>query len=287
MARVTPVSVAALVDRIRRDVNDYGTTVLTLTAAMDTTQTTFAFTPDPPSELVQESSRFICELEQIEVTATYPWAVRRGINATTAAIHAIGTRMYMEPRFTNQEILDALNEAVRILSGYVPKRGLDEEQVVLAGTEEYEAPTGAFAIESLDVETDTSGYYRPWVMFEIIDYYSPPKIRILGYPPAGRGIRLGYLGPYTEFTWTTPRDVLDEIPAIYHSFLVDFAHGELLIKEGLKKADLVGEAIGGKSTVSESLTLGQTLQSRALGKLTTVRPTTRIIRRPSSRSYRL
>lgn len=231
------------------------------------------------------AGHIVCiDVEDVEVIEPLgnPITVLRSRRGTTAAEHAIGALALVEPRFTNQEIVEALNEALRVFSGLVPKLTTDVSLTTATGVEEYTLPAAVFEVEKVELETGTEGLYRPFRTYEVS--YSTGKLRMLGRVPTGRTIRLGYLAAHADLTWATA-DVV--VPTRYHGFLIDYAHGELLLREAMEKATVVASATGDSTSVRESLIAAQTMKLTAQSKLDAIRPASRVVNLRDKRVYRL
>jgi hypothetical protein len=279
-------TVDALVLRIRHELRDYGVGAFALSSSVNDSVTEIRVTTFPLNAV--DGQRAVVGTEDLYIKgAGNPLVVNRGELGSTAAAHSAGDLLIIEPRFTNQQILDALISAQRQLAGYVPYLASpDTTNTTTQDVEEYAAPAGATEIIKVELETyEGSGLYRVAPNHQILEGYSPPKVRILA-APTGLTIRLTYHAAYTEFTWAT-NDVNAEIEAKYTDFLIEWAKGELLTNEVGYKSRVVAAATGDGASVQQSLVLGQTIKASALGKLRSVKPPSRIIHRSSSRVHRM
>lgn len=278
------VSVAELATRARTHLGDWGgfsTTVAAQVGAADVTATL----ANTNSGFIRPQRQCVINLETLEVLSTgNPMDVRRAQRGTTAAVHAVGSLVLFEPRFTNQQILDALNEAVIALAGRAPKAVEVATDHAAQDVEEYALPATCISLQKVELERSTTGLFRVCHEYE----YQPGanRVRILVAPAAGRHIRFTYEAAYAALTWSTS-DVSTDLPLRYHPFLLDYAEGELVTKEALSKLAVVASATGDNADPRSALIAGQTMRQQAIAKLNAVAPATTIIQRRSARAYRL
>jgi hypothetical protein len=258
---------------------------------LDTTMTADATTLSPASRpaVVDIDQYLECELEEMEITdiTTADLTVARAAKGTTAAQHLAGALAIVKPRFTNLRILEALVNAERALAGYVPAKTVTTTTTIAASTEEYAMPSGAEYIDKVEMETGTSGTYRVFNFYQILDEYDPPKIRIpLGCAVTGRSLRLTTLGQYAEFQWGA---TISDIPVKYHTFLIQWACGWLLENEDTENSGQTEQAHGvrpsGTNLVYQQQ-IGRNMQAGAFAHLEAVKPLTRIVYRQDQRVVR-
>jgi len=278
-----PVTTQDLALQVRRGVGDWGAYLMSLQTAMSDSATVIDPLPNS-TEYLRAGQILNVDVEDIELTEPLgsPSTVIRARRGTAATTHALGAQVLLAPRFTNQKIVDALNEALRVLGGRVPNVQVSTTITTAANIEEYTLPTDCVAIYLVEMERSTSGMYRPWRTWD--HSFATGKLRLLGRFATGRAIRLTYHADWTELDWDTA-DV--SVPSRYHGFLVDYAIGDLLLWEATQKAAVVGAATGDSSSVRESLIAAQTLKSTAEAKLERVAPPTRIVQLRDKRSQRL
>ena len=191
----------------------------------------------------------------------------------------------VKPRFTNLSVVAALVRAQRVLAGYIPAKTITTTTVIATGTEEYAMPSGAEYVDRVELETSTSGLYRDFNRYTIIDQYDPPRIRIpQGAAASGRYLRLTTLGQYVGFVWGG--EVFD-IPLKYHNFLTEYACGILIEDEESSITSQTEQAHGVAAKPGVNQQVGRNMQAAAFAHLEAVKPMTRIIQRSDARVVRM
>ena len=278
------VSAIDLVRKVRNQVGDWGAYSTTLSAqlasgAVEATLTAF------DSAFIREGQTAEVETEVLQVIrVTNPVGVRRGLYGTTDATHVLGSTVIFQPRFTNQAILDALNDGLAAMNGIEPKLAEDVSKVVVQGQEEYDLPTGCLGIDRVELETSTAGLYRPFRLYEYLPTLG--HIRVYGSPVIGRHIRIIYQVAYADLTWAAT-DISTTHPVRYHRYLVDYAQAELLSKEAVGKLSGSASADGIDSTYRDNLIAATTMRQQAMEKLEEARSPSRLIQLRDRRVYRL
>lgn len=274
-----------LVRKVRSLSGDWGKLTTTLAAALTDATTTVTLTN--MSDTLTEEWILEVGLERMRVVNVgADLTVERGAEGSTAAEHALGTLCILEPRFPNENLLDKLNLAARMLAVYEPLVAVSAEgdYVYDSTIEEYDAPTGAVSVIKVDMEKPTVGLYRPFYGYTVLDEYDPPVIRIPYQSNlAGKNFRVVYGSVYPELAWDTDTT----IPVKWHDFLVEYALGLALEDEEVENAALKVQTGNASFRPGYAQQVARTLQARALGHLEVLRPATRIIRRPDQRQYRL
>ena len=278
-----PTTTQDLALQVRRGLGDWGAYLMKLASEATAGATTITVTPTGTDYL--RAGLFLnIDIEDLEIVEPVgsPIVVMRARRGTTDATHAALTQVFLSPRFTNQDIVTALNESLRVFGGLVPKVTVDSTITTVASTEEYTLPTGCKHVYLVEMERSTSDTFRPWRTWDV--NYASGKLRLLGRLSAGRTIRLTYHADWTALTWATS-DVV--VPDRFHGVLVDYAVGDLLLREATMKVAVVGQAKGDTATLRESLIAAQTLKATAKDKLEAIRDVTSIIQLRDKRSQRL
>lgn len=282
------VTVNDLILSVRRQAGDWGAALMRLDASMDTSTTTLSVALPRP-DVVDVNQYVEVELEEMEITdVSTDITVVRAAKGTTAATHASGDLAIVKPRFTNLTILSFLVRAERVLAGYIPAKVNTATATIVSGTEEYALPSGTEYLDKVELETSTSGLYRPFNRYTILDEYDPPKLRIpSGAAASGRTLRYTTLGQYQEFLWDAS---VDDIPLKYHNFLIEYACG-LLLEDELaavmgQTEQAHGVAPSGTNMVYQQQ-IARNMQANAFAHLEAVKPMTRIIHRQDQRVARM
>jgi hypothetical protein len=272
-----------LVRKVRSSCQDWGKLTTTLTTTIDATGTTVML--DNMSDNLEEEYNLTIDLEVMRIkTIGTTLEVERGSLGTIATAHTAGVMVILEPRFSNEPILSPLNVAARKLVAYEPLIQVSNEGDFTydSNTQEYSAPGGAISILKVDIEKGT-GLYRPFYGYSVLDEFDPPVIRIpQDSSLRGKRFRVIYGSSYPDLTWDTPTT----IPVKWHDFLCGYALGVVLENEDVANAALAQQTGTAGFRPGYAQQVGRNLQSRAFADLETLRPATRIIRRPDQRQYR-
>lgn len=278
------VTANELVRKVRGMSGDWGKLTTTLSAALTDTDT--SCTLANMADLLEEELLLEIDLEKVRITAVgQTLDIERGAQGTVAATHALGTFCILEPRFANQELLDALNAAVRRLAIYEPQVTVssDGDYTYDATVEEYAAPLEAVSILKVDMEKATAGLYRPFYAYTILEEFDPPVVRIpVDWRLSGKKMRLVYGAPYPMLSW----DTQTTIPEKWHTFLTGYAMGVALENEEVGNSQQKVQTGNAGFRPGYAQQVARNLQGRALNDLEALRPATRIIRRPDQRQYR-
>lgn len=228
-------SAATLTQRIRRYVRDWPA-YDNLTASLSSGATTVTVAD---STLYGVGKIIEVDQEAMYVNAT-PLAttltVVRGWWGSTAASHASGASVLVDPRFTFVDILDAINEALGAVFPLVYRDIVDETLTTTATTWEYTIPnvsglaTPIPFLHYLGVKEPGDLVFRQRRDWQIIRG-ATPKIRFPYEPVAGTTIRLEGIAPFTPLT--VPADTLDALyPTQAEGPLTTYA-GKRLLASGL------------------------------------------------------
>jgi hypothetical protein len=281
------VTVNDLVLSVRRQAGDWGAALMTLDTQMAADATTLSVVSRP--DVVDINQYVEVDTEEMEITdVTTNLTVARAAKGTTATIHESGVLAIVRPRFTNLRILAALVRSQRVLAGYIPDKTITTTTSIVSGTEEYAMPAGTEYIDKVELETSTSGLYRIFNRYEILDQYDPPRIRIpQGSAVTGKYLRLTTLGQYAEFLWGA---TISDIPLKYHNFLIEYACGMLIEDELTEISGQTEQAHGVSPTGTHAVyqqQIGRNMQAAAFAHLEAVKPMTRIIHRQDQRVVRM
>ena len=197
----------ALVLAVRRRVNDFGAAVMKLQAQL--LSGSLSFTPDEVPEILRYGDLIEIDVELMETTGKdrVGVTVARGMYGTTAATHASGSLAIVRPRYTNEQILASINEALFIISSNYPRTVVNETLTTLDETYEYTLPTeGAgtgtyFGLTRVEIESSIEDKFieiTNWDTIEGITPFAKPLLRIKGSLPSGRAIRLHLLQSWPE-----------------------------------------------------------------------------------------
>jgi uncharacterized membrane protein YgcG len=221
-------SAATLIQRCRRFMGDYGTTD-TLTVSLSASATSMTVT-----DSTIYSARWIVQVDnELLYTKGTPTSVAvsigRGHQGTTAASHANSSVLTIQPAFSDQEYLDALNEAVDASFPMLYQRVQDESLTAVVATDwEYTIPNlnGApipYIAKVWVLETGDTQYRekRDW---SVIRGATP--ILVFNRSETGT-VRIDGYGPFPSFS-STSSTVSAQWPQSADSFLVEYACQRLL-----------------------------------------------------------
>lgn len=160
---------------------------------------------------IQEGARLAIDLEELHVWSSSGTnaVVQRGVNGSTAATHASGALVYVNPRFTPFGILQALNDELRSLSS--PGKLYRVATAVLtyeSGTTGYDLTGVTDLLEPLDVAYDANDGTDAWPRLDrglwrlarnlsTSDFPSGMALIVNGYAEPGRPLRVTYTAPFT------------------------------------------------------------------------------------------
>ncbi len=283
---------AAMALAVRRAAKDWGLGTVNLNEALDTSETGVDVVDYP--ETLGAGMYLECDLEVLEVTRVAPTlTVRRAQLGTTAATHTTGTVMVIQPRYTNLSIVRALNHALHKLSGKYPREVYltDTTLATASETERFAMPAepageGEYIdILRVQMETETSGLYRPAFNWRQEGRF-PPALKLWGYEPTGRDLRLLVTQAYYPMAYTDAAratGLTDDL----EDYLVDYAAGYLLEHDELYAADWVKQDVAVASDLRGRMqVIGRNMQAAADEYLLRIRPSTRQIELGDARNYR-
>jgi hypothetical protein len=273
-----------LVRRVRGQAGDWGKLTTALSTALTATDTQVTF--QNMADVIEEELNFEVGLEMCRIAAVgQELDIERGANGTTPVPHEAGALAIVEPRFTNQELLDSLNAAMRKLAMLEPLILVSEDgdYVYDPLVQDYPAPAGALLIFKVDMEKATAGLYRPFYSYTVLEEYDPPVIRIPNVGGiSGKRFRIVYGGFYPELAWDTET----ALPVKWHDFLISYANGVAVENEDIRNAQLKVQTGNANFRPGYAQQVGRNLQARAMSDLEQLRPATRVVRRPDQRQYR-
>lgn len=283
-----------LVMGVRRMAQDFGAGIMKLASAITTTSATTITVADYPSSL-ETGDILECDLEQFEITSETGTTmdVTRGERGTTATTHANEALVIIRPRFTNQAILDAINEGMEMLSQLHPNVVENTEVTTVANTEEYTV-TDAVGVEGslldilrVEIETDTTNsLYRELPNWKATDTV-PPKIIIRGYQPSGRTLKITTTRTWPQLVWSGA-SMPTGFQVKFDKFLVRFAAGVLLEQSEIRASGLEKAAVSQTQDIrTRYQQIGRNIQTAAFAYLDLITKSSSPIYRPSGRFYRL
>jgi len=285
-------SPADLVLAVRRSCKDWGLGHLKLTETLDANETELDV-DDWPSGL-KEGHFVEVDLEIVYVKDAGPsLEVRRGEMGTTATTHASGALMVGMPRYTNTQILRALNKGLHLISGQFPREVylLDDTLLTADDNESFTLPSppageGEYIdILRVEMETTTAGLYRTIVAWEQEGRW-PPALKLYGSGPSARALRLLVTQAYPAMAYgdsSVPTGLNDG----HEQFLVDYATGTLLEQDELYAADWIKQDVAVASdTRGRMQVIGRNIQAAAEVYLRRQFPSTRSIWLGDARNYR-
>ena len=218
---------STLIQRCRRFMGDYGPTD-TLTVSLSSTATSFSVTDSSvfsPRWTVQVDSELLYTRSIPNSTAVN---VMRGYQGTTAASHANSSVLTIQPAFTDNEYLDALNEAIDASFPLLYQRVQDESLSAVATTWEYTIPNLNGApipyIAKVWVKETGDDVFREKRDWSVIRGATP---KLIFDRSETATVRLDGYGPFVSFT-TTSSTLSTQFPAGGESFLVEYACQRLL-----------------------------------------------------------
>lgn len=190
----------------------------TLNGAVNGAVTTFTFTYDLRG--IDVGAKVSVDLEDCYVYANSGSAktatVGRGDFGSTAATHADGATVYVAPRFTNTQILRAVNHELQALSS--PANGLFQMKTVdvtySPAVDGYDLTAVTDVIDIHDVRYQAIGPEQEWPVIDrtlwehgrnlpVGTFASGQAVFVRGYVDPGRTIRVRYRAPFTVLAAVT------------------------------------------------------------------------------------
>ena len=218
---------STLIQRCRRFMGDYGPTD-TLTVSLSASATSFSV-----SDSSLFSARWTVQVDsELMYTRGTPTSttvnVMRGYQGTTAASHANSSTLTIQPAFTDNEYLDALNEAIDASFPLLYQRVQDESLSAVATTWEYTIPNLNGVpipfISKVWVKETGDLVFREKRDWSVIRGATPKLI----FDRSETGtIRLDGFGPFVSFS-TTSSTTSAQWPQNADNYLVEYACQRLL-----------------------------------------------------------
>lgn len=205
------VSVPTLIAQARRFVGDYPT-LDTLGASVSSTATVLSVSQNPTSDLyvknrlIQVDSEII--LVKTTATAASTMTVARAQLGSTAASHASGANVMVHPRYLDQDILDALNQALALTFPLIYKPVLDTTSWTPDSTkQQFQIPSTCryiAGIDFLDPGDPGNAFYpvRGWRIRRGATSY----VEFRTAPVEGTTIRVRGYGPFSDLTLSGSTD---------------------------------------------------------------------------------
>lgn len=200
------VAVNTLADRVRRLAGDVPAQDVTTSLASNVATTVAVATPNN----FKAGQNIILDQETLYVSAVNgttsgsTLTVIRGWQGSTAATHASGAPVLINPQYSTQLVLDALNEGLRALWPYFFKWVEDETLTTTADTQaDYAMPT-AFGESGLITSMEllfpglTNDGWRQFRWFRHLRGSSGSTISLIRIPPVGTKLRLIGVAPFTS-----------------------------------------------------------------------------------------
>lgn len=170
---------------------------------------------------IQRGALLAIDLEVIHVwsVASLTATVKRGMMGSTAASHADDALVYVNPRFTDWQILQALNDELAALSS--PENALFRVRTVdltaAAARDGYDLTSVTDMIDILEVRWKgyTTGSWpmlTSWTVardMATTEFASGMALLLYDTPGPGRAVRVRYSAPYALLT-TAAQDVLTQ-----------------------------------------------------------------------------
>jgi hypothetical protein len=190
------VSVLSLVNRVRDILGNWGDARTLLAAALTATATSVSV---DEVKVAKAGDLLQVDYETMEVTdsddSSTPevFTVRRGQRGTTAVNHNDDSVVYVNPKISNQRILDAINAALAASYPRIFKLVVDETLTVVEDQYEYSVPStlGEYVLDELwRVEMENSDEGGEYYMIRTWDKCSTNALRLYGDYDAGRHIKL-------------------------------------------------------------------------------------------------
>ena len=218
---------STLIARCRRFMGDYGTTD-TNTISLSASATSMTVTDSSiysPRWIVQVDSEL---LYTKSIPSSTVVNVGRGYQGTTAASHAVSSTLTIQPAFSDQEYLDALNEALDAAFPMLYQRVQDESITAILTDWEYTIPNLNGSpipyISKVFVKTTGEDRFEEKRDWSVIRGATP----LLVFNRAEDAtVRIDGFGPFASFT-STASTTSAQWPGNADSFLVEYACQRLL-----------------------------------------------------------
>jgi hypothetical protein len=225
-------SLSTLIDRTRRYVRDWPDQDAT-TASMTSGATSFSvadtsiYRVNWPVEVDQET------MIVRALTSSTVLTVRRNAFGSTAASHASGAAVLVDPAFYAVEYIDGLNAGLDATFPALYRQVIDTSLTALNNTYEYTIPNMPSPatqpipiISGVDINQPGDFAYRPTDRWEL-RRGATPKIKFRDIPIIGSTIRINGYGPFSHLSAIA--DTLDaKYPAHAESLLPIYCAGWLL-----------------------------------------------------------
>lgn len=184
---------------------------------------------------IQRGAILAIDLEELYVWSASSTAatVSRGDNGTTAATHASGATILVNPKFSPFAILQAVNEELADLSS--PVNGLFKvgtlDFTYSAGTDTYDLTGVTDLIDILDVTYDAGDGSNRWPRLrrgdwalargmQTAEFASGMSLTINGWAESGRDINIIYKAPFTALSSVSQNvETISGLPASAHDIL--------------------------------------------------------------------
>lgn len=248
-----------------------------LSGAHDASQTTFTFEHDLRG--ITDRTRISVDLETLYVwsatAASKTATVERGFDGSTPAAHADDALVYVNPRFSNFELLQHINDELRSLSS--PSKGLFRVQTLdityAAAVQGYNLTSVSSVDEILGVFADQpdssqnwipvpAGHYRLARNQSTTDFASGFAITfVAGMLTPGRTARVIYKQPFSLLSAVD--EVVETVTGLHSEAMDVLALGAALRAAAgrpLKRAFTEGQ---GETRRAEETTVGDALNSPA------------------------
>lgn len=225
-------SAQTLIDRTRRFLRDWPS-FDSLTASMTSSTTTMTVADSSVYKtnwLVEIGSELLrVKAQPTSLTVT----VARSQLGSTAATHASGDSILVQPQFYVTEILDALNNGIDAAFPYLYKEVLDTSLSIDASTYEYTIPymsspstARLWRISRVELQESGDNAFRQVNNWDV-RRGSTPKLKFRTLQTQGATVRLHGFGPFPHLASTS--DTLDaQWPYQCEEFLVQYAAAYLL-----------------------------------------------------------
>lgn len=187
-----------------------------LSAAVNSSETTFAFAGDMGG--IQSGAVLSCGLEEMHVwsVSASTAVVERGINGSTAAAHASGDSVFVNPKFSGFSIFQALNEDLLDLSS--PDNGLFRVRTVDivydGNTSTYDLAGVTDLVDIIDVTYDANDGTALWATIPrsqwrlkrslpTATFASGMVFELKGYAMPGSAMNISYKSGFSPLTALT------------------------------------------------------------------------------------
>lgn len=225
-------SLSTLIDRTRRYVRDWpdqdaSTASITNVATLLKVADTSIYRVNWPIEADQETMIVRALVNATDLT------VRRGAFGSTAASHASGVAILVDPGFYAVEYIDGLNAGLDATFPALYRQVTNTTLISIQDTYEYTIPNMPSPatqpipiLDSIDIKQPGDFAYRKTKRWDL-RRSATPKIKFHDIPIIGSTIRVNGYGPFSHLSAIT--DTLDTFyPAHAESLLPIYAAGWLL-----------------------------------------------------------